>query len=127
MTVTIRPFNHDTDAGFVFSTWPKGAYYGAIDPIYKSKRVFFNEMYDHVQVMLETAHVMIACLSEASDTIIGYAIRSEDVLEWVYVKEDFRKQGVAILLWEMLGTPHRVRRTTIVGNAISAHSGLEEV
>lgn len=126
MRIVVRGYAHAHDAGFVFSTWPKGAYYAAADKIHKSKRVWFNEMYDYVQLALETGRVLIACHDDTPNVIVGYAVQLDDTLEWVYVKEDYRKQGIATMLYNALGRPTTCRRGTAVGVAIATHLGLKE-
>jgi len=108
-SVIIRPFNPNSDSGFIYSSYPKGAYYGAHDtsesvpPLKdrdnaKIKAQWFKAFYQQVQQQLISSTVLIACISDEPNTVLGYAILSGTTLEWVYVKELFRNQGIAKLL-----------------------------
>lgn len=85
----------DTDRNFITGTWTRGArfsneYFKAMD----------SDAYYalHAKLMVglaNTSKIIIACLQAEPDVIIGYAIGSELVLHWLYVKPAFRKAGIA--------------------------------
>lgn len=96
--IVIRDFNDDTDAGFVYSSWPKGAYYGAYIPITENRDKWFKNFYDYISQMIKHGSIKMACIADDPNTIIGFIVIYNKVLQWVYVKEMFRKQKIASLL-----------------------------
>jgi hypothetical protein len=98
MKIIIRQFDPTLDAGFVYATFPKGVYYSAINDIKTPKDKWFKDFYSYTKNILGHAAVNIASTDNCVDTIIGYVIIKGTELEWIYVKELFRKQGVAKLL-----------------------------
>lgn len=96
--VVVRAFNAEQDSGIIYSTWPKGAYYGAVEIPKGSKKQWFKQFYAHVKHCLESSEVRIAALTEDPSIIIGYVIINGPTLEWAYVKETFRLQGICRLL-----------------------------
>lgn len=96
--VIIRPFNEINDAGFLFSSWPKGVYHASANNIAVHKEEFFRIFYDYVKQMIHSADISIACMSDDHHTILGYSVIYEDELQWIYVKELFRRHGIATLL-----------------------------
>jgi len=94
--VTVRPFDPKLDTGFIYSTWPKAVYYAGINPIDVTKDEWFNDFYNYMKGKIAASSVYIACIQDSSDTILGYSIVDENkVLQVVYVKELFRRQGIA--------------------------------
>lgn len=125
--VLIRKFNPDTDSGFIYSTWPKGLYHASSTPIKTPKAQFFKELYDQIKQHMLTSKIFIACMDEDRDTILGYSVIDRDTLQWVYVKELFRKQGLARALIKNKSNRVNVVNLTKVGNAIlQKHPELEE-
>jgi len=103
MQVTLRKFNPITDAGLIYSSYPKGVYYGAHDPInpkddHDIKSKWFKSFYVEMQDQIANSTIHIACMAENTNTILGYAIITGTTLNFVYVKELFRNQGIAKLL-----------------------------
>ena len=133
MKVIIRKFDPELDSGLIYSSYPKGVYYGAHtsqehvptlstrdDP--KVKSAWFKAFYAQVKNQLANSTVHIACPSDSTDTILGYAIIADKALEFIYVKELFRNQGIAKLLL----TGHQVehyKNVTKVGYAILHKEG----
>lgn len=96
--VVLRKYNSTTDQPFIFATWRKSAFYLSATPIEENSKVWFQNQTRMIQETLPVAYVRIACLDGDPSTIIGYSIMREKHLEWVYVKTEFRKQGIATLL-----------------------------
>ena len=57
--------------------------------------------------------VKIACLTEDPEVILGYSITEGDIIHWVYVKEMWRKQGIAKML-----LPKNIKTATNLTNNI---------
>lgn len=87
-----------SDKAFILSSWLKGQRFGhdffkAIEP-----SAYYTTYSAQIEKLLAlpTTAVVICCLSEEPDVIIGYSITTvPDTLHWVFVKEQWRKQGVA--------------------------------
>ena len=98
MKVIVRRFKVFEDSGIIFSTFPKGVYYGLETIPEEPKREWFSRYYETTRELLENADIRIACRDDDHDFIVGYAIINFDTCEFVYVKEGYRKQGIATLL-----------------------------
>ncbi len=100
MNIVVREFEPESDSGFIFSTLPKSVYYGSHIKIPVSRANFFDTCYAYVQNVIADpkTRICIACVGDARDTIMGYSIVHSTCLEFVYVKEVFRGQGIAKLL-----------------------------
>lgn len=85
------------DMNFIFSTFLRGLYYG-------------NEWYGRIKAEIYYTHyhrvlerllakkgctILISCLKEDPDTIIGYSIFEPEILHYVFVKPIWRKIGIA--------------------------------
>jgi hypothetical protein len=99
-TAIVRPFDNRGDAGFIFSTWSKGVYFSSFVPILTLKNNWFRDHYEHVKNLLQDTdtHIRVVAMSDSPDMILGYSVREGDMLEWIYVKEAYRRQGLAKLL-----------------------------
>lgn len=54
-----------------------------------------------MQHLLPEADISIACMQDDPQTIMGYSIISGPTLHFIYIKEKFRKQGIATLLLKL--------------------------
>lgn len=98
MKVIIRPFNKDIDYGFIISSWPNGAYYSPAKPIVTSKKEFFKSMSDQIDKHIKSSNILIACMEDQPTSLMGFCVIDKGSLEWIYVKELFRRQKIAALL-----------------------------
>lgn len=97
-SVIIRPFNKEEDQAMIYSTWRNSSYYSAVKrPEGIARKVFKQKSID-INTILNNATIRIACLEDSPLTIIGYSISSGDHLNWIYVKDDYRRKGIATLL-----------------------------
>jgi hypothetical protein len=86
------------DAGFVISTFLRGVYYG--NPWFKRiPEKIYRENYKHIAAYLTNGsqYILIACLPDDPDTILGYSISNPktNTLHWVYVKKVWRQRKIA--------------------------------
>ena len=128
MQVIVRSFNPAKDAGIILSSYPKGVYYGSYLPInprndYQIKIDWFKNFYEKVQQQFKTSTITVACVANNPDFIIGYCISTGPVLEWVYVKKEYRFNNVATLLVKQHHT-NIYANITKVGAAILQKKGL---
>ena len=111
-----------TDTHFICGTWLPGLYYG--NPFYREidRVAFFENYIIAVQYILKKSHVLIACLNEDPDVILGYAVFNGNVLHWVYVKKPWRNIGIAKKLVPI--DIETVTHLTTVGKDIIKHSKI---
>lgn len=55
---------------------------------------------------------MVACLTEDPDVLLGYAISSPEALHYVFVKEAWRRRGIASRLLGPVGAYKHVTHLT---------------
>ena len=103
--IGIRPYNPATDEGFIFDSWLKS---------YKFMSQFAknipSETYypSHRQIITgiiarPTTEVLIAHPEDDADVILGYMVKervSVHVIHYVFIKEGFRRMGIAKRLME---------------------------
>lgn len=98
--VRLRDANSE-DVGFVFNSWLR-SYRNAQMVRGVSNTIYYNEHHKILERIVKTARVIIACDPEDSTKIYGYAcaefIDSIFVIHYVYVKELYRKLGIARLM-----------------------------
>lgn len=83
------------DKGFIYSTWPRGVFYGSIHPLTIPKQEWFELFGTYMELALKNAAIRVACME---DLILGYSVIMKHELQWVYVKQMYRKQGIAAIL-----------------------------
>ena len=118
MEINIRPFELG-DKHFLYATILRGIYYGnefyaQIDQeaYFQAYQLVLDNLFNKNGVV-----VRIACLPEDTSVILGFAVLEQGVLHYVYVKDAFRKQGLARQL--VAGTEiSSVTHITKPGNAI---------
>jgi len=91
-----------TDMNLIISTYLKGAKYGsdyfkAID-----EETFYQNYGSFVENRVRNANVIVCCLEEDADVIVGYLVHRGPVIDWLYVKTAFRRQGVANSLLKLI-------------------------
>jgi hypothetical protein len=96
----LRDFDPDRDSPFLYSTWRNALYYSPLEPIQDADRFFSEETKRIRKIIKDGAVIKIACLDETPDQIVGYSVINQNSLEFVYVKRDYRRIGVAKLLLE---------------------------
>lgn len=121
--VAIRNFN-ESDKAFVYSTFLKGVLHGC--PGYEGclKDAFFAVYPQVLDGLLANAsvNVLIACLSDEPDVVLGYAIVGPKTLHWAYTKASWRGQGIANML--LAGSEISFfSHTTKPGRAIATKKG----
>lgn len=109
--IVIRHFIPEMDTALIYSSWPKGVYYGVRPrPQGIPKDIWFTEFFKYAQDTMKTARIFVACMSEDPSTILGYSIISgwdvEGVLEFVYVKGMIRRHGLGRMLVSNKGVTH---------------------
>jgi len=112
MIIKIRPFAYDTDAGFIYGTFTKGLFYGAIElPLLmpsKARRERLMQLKEefaesYLKEQMTSADIYMACTESEPLFLIGYSIINNSILQWVFVKRDYQHQGIATLLTKNKG------------------------
>lgn len=85
------------DKNFIFVSWNKGMRYSNDDlatiPVEDYNRRFqkvFDELWTNPSITKK-----VACLPDDHDVILGYAVYQGTILHWVFVKDAWRKMGIA--------------------------------
>lgn len=99
--ITLRIGQPD-DLNFVYSTWLKGLYYG--DSWFSDipKDIFMKKYHAVLDGILKRNNttLIVACLKDDPDTILGYSVASWHptdpgyVLHWAFVKSPWRRIGI---------------------------------
>ena len=94
--VAIRDYTGE-DRNFVLATWLRGLRYG--NEFYQSipSDIYFAEYQKVLDHILESpmAVVRVACLESEPTVILGYSVSHSNVLDWVFVKKNWRNIGIA--------------------------------
>ena len=85
----------ETDIPFIYSTWIKALYNGNRSLRLTDYGKFAARYSKIIDSLLNESSVTIACIEGYEDEIKGYAVRSGQTLHFVYVKRQWRKQGIA--------------------------------
>jgi GNAT superfamily N-acetyltransferase len=98
--IATRPAVAD-DLAFVFSTWLKGYRYGSsFGRGGMRNSVFYPAHREILEAILgrEATDVLIASVADTPGIDVGYLVYEPNVLHWLYVKESFRRRGIARML-----------------------------
>jgi len=104
LPIDIRPKYQDDD-GFIYATWLRSYRFGSRFAKGINNTTFFREHTKIIKYILDkkTTRCLIACLSDDPKVILGYCVfevGESPVIHYVYVKEAFRKMGIATRLAE---------------------------
>ena len=81
----------------IFSRWLRSLRYGS--PIYKKipPRVYYKDYHKYIENLLDKpdSQVHLAVLSDDHDVVLGFAVTREDVLDYIHVHTDYRRNGIA--------------------------------
>lgn len=91
----VRAFKPE-DKNFIMATFLRGMYYGDSWFSLMPKDLFMQYYTRVAEALLERNAVMVACLPDDEDVILGYSIISFDftTIHFVFVKSAFRKRGI---------------------------------
>lgn len=98
LDIVLREFDPEDDQAFIYTTWRNGVYYSQKHLRQEDAKEVFKTLTAQIKETLKSANVRIACLEDTPSAIIGYCIFTDKHLDWVYVKEGFRNNGIATLL-----------------------------
>ena len=124
-TIIKRDYDPQIDTSFIFSTWRKCLWFDEHpDSENQPGSNFCITLNRKINLLLRepTTHIKIACLQDDPGQIAGYAVLSNETLEFVYIKLDYRNQGIAKLLTK--GFRDIVYPMTKIGKAIADKKNL---
>lgn len=86
----------EADTAFIMATFLRGLYYGNEHYKLIPKQVFMDNYKRVVEMILENSTVVVACLREDPDVILGYSILAANgaVAHWCFVKAAWRGRGI---------------------------------
>ncbi len=118
----------ESDINFIYATMLNGLYYGC--PLYNKieKKAFFSNYQKVINGILFKAptRLTIACLTVDTDVVLGYALSCPDdgILHFIYVKREWRMQGIAKKLLEGCSELSSVTHITDLGDKLRIAKGL---
>lgn len=121
--VVIRKYNPDEDNKLIFSTWRNAVWYDT-HTLDEMDQAFYRWKTKEIKTILNLPdiEVRVACSQNNKDHIIGYSVMNKNKIEFVYIKVDYRKEGIATLLTKDFS---RVAKpTTKIGMAIIKNHDL---
>ncbi len=126
--VVIRPARH-TDLNFVYASMLRGLYYGNTFFAQIDKKVFFPAYQAVLDRLLQKNNtcVVVACLASDPDCLLGFAVGepTQRVLHYVFVKERWRRQGIAKKLLTDPKGFSTVTHVTKIGSSLVRKYGME--
>lgn len=96
--LTVR-LKEPSDDAFIYQTWLNGLRYG--NPFYRKieKSIYDKEYTKVISALIQyKPTVLIACLKDQPDVIIGYSVINADRLHWIFIKKDWRGLGISKML-----------------------------
>lgn len=127
MTVVLRPFDPREDTPFIYSFWRHSLWFG--DPINFGKdrlaAAFYSDATKRIRAILKDSRteIRIACAKESPILILGFSVRRGDHLEFIFVKQDYQRNGIATML--ATGIMTVAEPTTIDGQLIAKTKNLK--
>ncbi len=119
--ITIRVATPD-DIPFILSTWLRGLRYGCELFELIPDAIYYQRYKQVIEAILAKSEVRVATLPDDASVIVGYAVLAPDVLHWVYVKQAWRKLGVAR---QLVPAVRSVTHITKVGQKILSGKPIE--
>lgn len=86
------------DLNFILATWIRGLYFGTRfleEHTYKTTFLKSFEVLVKDILVRENIDIRVCALKEDEDVILGYSVLEGSALHWVFVKESWRKIGIA--------------------------------
>lgn len=97
--VVFRDFHPDTDNPIIYATWRNNSFYSAlIKPTEDQRDIFFKNKTKQIKDILAIATIKIACLQNNPKVIIGYSVFVNTHVYWIYIKEDYRNNGIGTMI-----------------------------
>lgn len=97
--IAVREYVPD-DRNFIFSTWLKGLRYGNDWFGLIESAAYYDNYQKVIERIVDAAEtqMLIACLADQPDVILGYSVCRTDTAHYVFVKRSWRGIGIAKML-----------------------------
>jgi len=106
MSFVIRDLQ-SSDYPFLFNSWMKSYSKEFLDKKNVPSQIYYQGLHKLIESLLPSCVVKMAVTEDDLDVIIGYVVASSDenvgVVHYVYVKESFRRLGIASQLLASVG------------------------
>ncbi len=103
--IRLRP-GTEADAPFIFNSWLKCNRHSRF-ALQMQNEVYFTQHHKLIEGLLRHCSVVIACNPNDIAQIYGYAVGEKidghSVIHFIYVKESYRKLGIALTLLQSVG------------------------
>ncbi len=86
------------DLSFIYSTWLESYRYDSFFGKSHRNGVFFPDYQLVLDKLLEESRVVVACVPDSPETILGYIVFEPNLLHYIFVKGAFRRFGIATSL-----------------------------
>lgn len=87
----------DQYTALIYSKWLRSLRFG--NPIFKNmpSNIYYKEYHTFIENLLKKPDsiIRLAVLTDDHDVVLGFSVIREDVLDYVHVHKDQRKQGIA--------------------------------
>ena len=109
----VRPMRQ-SDLPLIYDTWCTSYHAHCTTWLGWISRDTFRDIYELlVRSLLDKAYVRVACLADDDKCVVGWACVRDDVLHYVWVREQWRGEGVCrLLLADMRSEPIKYTHET---------------
>lgn len=85
------------DVSLIYASWIRPLYYDGLGCNYVDQNDFMAYQKRRITFILSrpSTNVLVACLSDTPDVIVGYSVIEWRKLWWIYVKKAWRDMGIA--------------------------------
>lgn len=124
-TVTIRAFDEEKDSPMLFSTWRNSLWFDTPDRDESKNHKFFRDCTRLIKTIIANpaTRILVACLSDDPNLILGVSVTTKQNLTWIYVKSDYRGRGIGTILAKDATTVSNP--STRIGKAIVKNKALK--
>ena len=118
MNIKIRDA-HPEDINFIYATWLRSYRTGSSIGRQSRNTIYYREYNKVIDQILNSSTIKIACLDEDELIILGYAVFDRENIHYIFVKEAFRRLGIAKRLVESsLILPETCTHSTYLAEAV---------
>lgn len=118
MNIAIRDALQE-DINFIYATWLRSYRSGSSIGRQARNTVYYREYNKVIDHLLNSSTIKVACLDDDPLIILGYAVFDRDNIHYIFVKEAFRRLGIARRLVESsLILPETCTHTTFIADKI---------
>lgn len=99
----------EDDRDFILATWLRGYRHGSSFARRIRDGIFYRHHHPIATALLSRSNVLVAHDPEAPAVIYGYLVWEPGAVHWSYVKEDFRRYGIATALLYASSLPKNLK------------------